>query len=78
MRLIVNLQDVERLDLLSICETWLTSDVPSSFVEVCGHNFFRKDVASATRKHGVGLYIRKNIQAIVIDVTVANTLVVHV
>ena len=78
IRLIVNLLDVERLDLLAICETWLTSDVPSSFVDISGYNFFRKDVAGATRKHGVGLYIRKNIQAIMIDVSVANTLVVHV
>ena len=30
IRLIVNLLDVERLDLLDICETWLTSEVPSS------------------------------------------------
>ena len=74
----MNTLDVQRLDLLVICETWLTSEVPYSFVVISEYNFFRKDVAGATRKHGVGLYIRKKIQAIMIDLSVANTLVVHV
>ena len=53
IRLMVNLLDVERLDLLALFETWLTSEVPSSFVDISGHNFFRKDVAGTTTKHGV-------------------------
>ena len=76
-RLIVNLLDVERLDLLAVCEKRLTSEVPSSFVDVYEENFFRKYVAGTTKKHGVELYIRKNIQAEMIDVSVDNTLVVH-
>ena len=60
IRLSVILLDVERLDLLVICETWLTSEVPSSFVDISVYNFFCKDVAGTTTKHGVGLYIRKN------------------
>ena len=47
-------------------------------MDISGYNCFREDVAGATRKHLVGLYIRKNIQAIIIDVSLANTLVVHV
>ena len=47
-------------------------------MDVSGLKFFRIDVAGASRKHGVGLFIRKNIQAIMIDVSVANILVVHV
>ena len=78
IRFIVSLLDVERLDLLAICETWLTNEVPSSFVHISGYNFFPKDVAGTTTKHGVGLYIGKNIQAKMIDVSVDNTLVVHV
>ena len=77
-RLIVNLLDVERFDWLAICETWLTSEVPSSFVDIYGYNFFRKDVAGTTTKHVVEFYIRKNIQAIMNDVSVAKTVVVHV
>ena len=38
IRLIVNLLDIEILDLLAICETWLTSEVPSSFVDISGYN----------------------------------------
>ena len=60
-RLIVNLLDIERLGLQAICETWLTSDVPSSLVDISGYNFFYKDVAITSTKHSVGLYIRKNI-----------------
>ena len=78
IRLIVNLLDVEILDSLAICQTWLTSDAPSTFVDVSRNNVFREDVAGATRKHDVGLYIRKSNQAIMIDVSVANTSVVHV
>ena len=66
-RLIVNLLDVQRLDLLAVCETWLTSEVPSSFVdtsEYSEYNLFSKDIAYATRKHGIGSYIRKNMQAV--------------
>ena len=68
IRLVVNLLDVERLNLLAKCETWFTSDVLSSFVDISGYEFFRKDVAGATRTHGVRMYNRKNIQAIMIDV----------
>ena len=76
IRLIVNLPDVQRLDLLAICETRLTIEVPSSFEDTYEYNLFCKDVICAARKQGVGLYIRKNIQSKVIDVSVANTLVV--
>ena len=57
--LIVNVLEIERLDLLAICETWLTSEVPSSFVDISGYNLFRKDVTGATTKCGIELYIRK-------------------
>ena len=59
--LIVNLLDVQRLDFPVICATWLTSEVASSFVDISRKNLFGKDVAGATGKHGVGLYIRKDI-----------------
>ena len=45
---------------------------------ISGYNFFHKYVAYTTTKHGFELYIRKNIQATMIDVSAANTLVVHV
>ena len=71
IRLIVNLLDVERLDLLAICETCLTSDVPTSFVDISGYNIFRKDVANTNTKHGVLLYIRDFVQALMIDISEA-------
>ena len=60
IRLITSLLDVERLDLLVLCKTWLTSEVRSPFVDISGYNFFRKEVAGTTTKHVIGLYIRKN------------------
>ena len=56
----------------------MSSEVPSSYEDISGYIFFRKDVGGATRKHGVRLYIMKNNQAIIIDVSVTSILAVHV
>ena len=63
---------------LGICETWLTCHTPSSFIAIDGFNFFRKDVEGEVRKHGVGLYLEKNLDAVEDDVSVANLLSVYV
>ena len=72
IRPIVNFLGVQRLDLLAICKTWLTSKVSISFVDIYVYSFFRKDVAGVIRKHSVGSYFRNNIQTIRIDVSVAH------
>ena len=66
------------LSVLGICETWLTKDTPSSFVDIEGYRFFRRDVEGTTRKHGVGLYINKDLSVVPDEIDVPNVLSVYV
>ena len=75
---ISNFIDSNKIAALGICETWLNGDTPSSFVALDDFTFFRKDSPSGIRKHGVGLYLRSNIDAIEEDVGAQNILSVHV
>ena len=66
------------LSALGVCETWLTGDTPSSYVDLVGFNLFRRDVVGSIRKHGVGLYVSKTLSAVSDEVDVANVLSVFV
>ena len=74
---IYNLLSVKNFLILGICETWLVEEVSSSFVEIPRYKFFRRDVGGRVRKHGVGLYLREELDAVQVDVNVPNVLVVH-
>ena len=63
---------------LGVCETWLTSDVSSSYVDLPGFRFFRSDVVGPVKKHGVGLYVAQRFVAVPCEVDVANVLSVYV
>ena len=73
-----NLILTENLSVLGICETWLLNSVDSSFVDLPGFTFFRKDTDSPSRKHGVGVYCRSELQAVKIDLDIPNVLVIHI
>ena len=75
---IQHLIDSDHLSAVGICETWLTSETPSSFVDLNGFTFFRSDVVGNIKKHGVGLYIKKELNAVSDDVDLANVLSVFV
>ena len=66
------------LTALAVCETWLTSEISSSYVDVPGFRFFRGDVAGAVRKHGVGLYVKDSLECVPIEVDIPNVLSVYV
>ena len=66
------------LSLLAICETWLTADVPTSYVDLPGFKFFRFDVESPVHKHGVGLYLKLGLDAVEVSVGLPNVLVVNI
>ena len=68
----------ENVTLLAVCETWLVESVPSSFVDIVGYNFFRCDVTGQIRKHGVGLYLRKEVEGVQVEVGLPNVVVVSV
>ena len=66
------------LTALAVCETWLTSEISSSYVNLPGFRFFRGDVAGAVRKHGVGLYVKDSLNVVPIEVDIPNILSVYV
>ena len=73
-----NLISSENLLMLAVEETWLVEDVVSSYVDIDGFTFFRKDVGGLVRKHGVGLYVLNTMNVISVDVEVSNVLVVFI
>ena len=73
-----NLIKCENLMALAICETWLVERISSSYVELPGYKFFRRDVSGTIRKHGVGLYLDSSIQVVPVEVEVPNVLVVNI
>ena len=72
-----NLLGEEKLTLLAVCETWLVESVSTSFVDIVGYDFFRCDVVGQIRKHGVGLYVKRGLDVVRVEVEVPNVLVVH-
>ena len=75
---VYNLLQSHSVDIISISETWLVSSMSSSFVDLPGFNFFRGDVVGEVRKHGTGLFVRKEFKAVPLDVTVPNVVAVEV
>ena len=66
------------LVVLAVCETWLTSGISSSYVDIPGFKFFRTDVVGTVMKHGVGLYVAESLGVVPIEVEVPNVLSVFV
>ena len=67
----------ENIDIIAVGETWLTSAVPSSFVTLTGYTIVRGDTDSAVRKHGVCLYVRREVRFVCIELDIANAAAVH-
>ena len=65
------------LGLLGVAETWLSAGVPDSFVDLGGYSVVRCDSTSGVRKHGVCMYIRKDIKFRCIDVGCENVCGAH-
>ena len=68
---------VHNLHVVSVCETWLTAGVASSFVEIEGYSFYRSDSPSEVRKHGVGVYVSRCLPAVPVEVGVDNVVALH-
>ena len=65
------------LDVLGVAESWLTPDVPESFVSMDGYGLVRCDSESGVSKHGVCLYIKRNIKFRFLDEGCGNVCCVH-
>ena len=62
--------------VLGVSETWLLSSTPSSFVDIPGYRFLRKDVVGVVPKHGVGIYIKSVLNFREVEVPLPNVIVV--
>ena len=65
------------MDILGISETWLTSDVPDSFVSIGGYHLVRSDNPSLVKKHGVAVYIKSEIKYSNVLCDVDNVVVIY-
>ena len=65
----------EELHVLSLTETWLTSNCNSSFVSIPGFTLCRGDVLGNIRKHGTALYIKDTIKFVQTEVPIPNVAV---
>ena len=64
------------IDVLGVSETWLTSDIPDSFVAISGYHIVRCDNPSLVKKHGVAIYIRNSINYLNVPSGVNNLAVI--
>ena len=58
--------------MIAICESWLTSAIPNSFIDIHGFDFICKDSPDNTANHGVGIYVSKCIRFKEIDIVPSN------
>ena len=72
-----NLLFSNNIDLLGISETWLTSDIGDSFVNIIDYEIVRSDNPGPVRKHGVAMYIKRVIKFEVISCILKNVLIVY-
>ena len=74
---VFNFINFHALSILVVCETWLSINTPSSFVELPGFKFFRSDSGDSVRKHGVGVYISNKLTPSENIMVMKNTLVIY-
>ena len=77
LQYVFNVALSNNLHVLSITETWLTSDCASSFVKLPDYEFYRGDVVGGVRKHGAGLYVLGSLRQVQVDVDISNVVAVH-
>ena len=73
-----NLLRKYNISVASVCETWLVSTTPTSFVDIPGYQFYRGDVRGSIRKHGVGIYISSLLSVVPSPVPIPNVCVVYI
>lgn len=59
IKILIQARDI---DILCISETWLSSNIPSQYVNIGGYNLFRRDAIS--RGGGTCMYVRDNLNAV--------------
>ena len=65
------------IDVLGISETWLTSEIEDSFINIPGYEIVRSDSPGLVKKHGVAIYVNKSIRFEVINSCVKNVVIIY-
>ena len=68
-----------KIDILAITETWLLPDVADATVFIPGfHSIARTDTTGVSPKHGVGIFVNKDIPFVSIDCTCPNVHIIYI
>ena len=63
-----------RIDIVGVTETHLTSVIATSFVSLSNYCLLRCDTEGTTSKHGVGVYVHKDVKIDQVSVLYKNAL----
>ena len=63
---------INDIDILAVTETWLTSSIPNSFVNIHNYDLVRTDTTGSVMKHGVCLYVKNGIHFVSVDISCPN------
>ena len=74
---VFNFMKYNVLSILVVCETWLSVNTPSSYVDLPGFKFFRSDSGDNIKKHGVGVNISYHLTPFEVLNSMKNTLVIY-
>ena len=65
------------LDVTGISETWLSKNVPDSYISVKGYQLFSCDTDSTINKHSVCLFVSSSLKYTARDYFCPNIIAVH-
>ena len=65
------------INILAVTETWLTPLISDSVVNIHNFSIYRSDSPSGTAKHGVCIYVHKDIKFVPVSCNIPNTLIIH-
>ena len=63
--------------VFGVGESWLTDNVPSSFVSISGYDIVRRDSPDNIRKHGVAVYLKLGLKFEVVQCRVNKSVTVY-
>ena len=74
INLVISSSKNYNIDVLSICETWLTFEIGDSFINIADYKI-RQPWAS--KKHGVAMYVNMDIGFDIINSCVKNVVIIY-
>ena len=77
VNLVQNFLISNNIDSLGISETWLTSEIEDSFINIPGYEIVRSDSPGLIRKHGVAMYVNNDIKFKIVDSYVNNVVIIY-